>query len=289
MTAVAAGPLAGAAHPRPQRWLARPLTTDRDTVTAQARQLLATHHPDTTGPVCCLTTRDRSATFTVGDPPHVIVKWHADEAAYLGERLAYDLLAAERLLPCLRGSCDEARTLLVDYLPDTADLTDLDVFDDLINLVARVHTASARWEPAVREAMVQWRVDTLLTQDPPWVEDAPSWRRMLHLVATAHGPAHVPVGNLDLAADHVRRQSSGRLALVDVETLRPDVTGLPDVVTLAYLATRAHHPRPGPWVRARYLHHLARVGVTWTDRNLLAALGGFAAATGLTSLHGLDL
>ncbi|CUU60986.1 hypothetical protein Ga0074812_15211 [Parafrankia irregularis] len=288
MTAVAAGPLAGAAHPRPRHWLARPLATDRDTVTAQARRLLDTHHSGTAGPVRCLTARERSATFTVGDPPQAILKWHADEAAYLGERLAYDLLATDRLLPRLRGSSDEARTLLVDYLPAPADLTNLDIFDDLISLVVRVHTASARWEPAMHAAMAQWRVDTLLAEDPPWVDDPPAWRRTLNLIAAAHGPTHVPVGNLDLATDHVRRQPDGQLALVDVETLRPDVTGVPDVVTLAYLAAHAHHTRPGPWVRARYLHHAARAGATWTDRNLLAALTGFAAATGLTSLHGLD-
>ncbi|MCM3920700.1 hypothetical protein ND748_03285 [Frankia sp. AiPs1] len=288
MSAVAAGPLAGAARARPDGWLAQPLGTDPATATEQARTLLALHHPDVVGPVRCLTARYRSATFAVGHPPHAIFKWHADEAAYLGERLAYDLLAAEQVVPALRGSCDESRTLLVGYLPDAADLADLDLFDDLIGAVVRVHTASARWNRTVREAMARWRTAAALAGDPPWVDDPSAWRRMLLLVAAAHGPAHVPLGNLDLAADHVRRHPDGRLALVDVETLRPDVTGLPDVVTLAYLAAQAGHAHPGPWVRARYVRHLRQAGVNWADRDLIAAFTNFAEATGLTSLHGLD-
>ncbi|WP_322769607.1 hypothetical protein [Frankia sp. Cr1] len=288
MTTVAPGPLAGAARLRPDGWLTHPLPTDPETATARISALLRRHHPDAAGPVRCLTARYRSATFTVGGPPHTIVKWHADETAYLAERLAYDLLTAERVLPTLRDSHDGARTLLVDYLPDTANLADPDVFDDLIATVAHVHTASARWDTTIQEAMAPWRVDTAVHGDASWTDDPRAWRRMLRLVAAAHGPGHVPLGNLDLKPDHVRRDADRPLVLVDVETLRPDVTGLPDVVTLAYLAAHADHPRPGIRVRGRYLHHLGQAGARWADRDLIAALTGFATATGLASLHGLD-
>lgn len=288
MNTVTAGPLAGAARTRPDGWLTEPLTEDQAAATAQASEILQRHYPEVTEPVRCLTARYRSAVFTVGSPPQAVLKRHADTAAYLGERLAYDLLTADQVLPGLQASCDSSRTLLMDYLPDTADLTDRDTFDDLIALVARIHTASARWPRSLWEPMTPWRIDAALLADPPWVDDAQAWRDMLRLVSAAHGPAHLPLGNLDLHRDHVRRRDDGRLALVDVETLRPDVTGLPDVVTLAYLASEIGHTRPGPWVRARYLRHLHHTGVSWTDRDLLAALTCFATATSLKSLHGLD-
>ncbi|WP_018635325.1 hypothetical protein [Parafrankia elaeagni] len=288
MSAVAVGPLAGAARTRPDGWLADPLTTDQALAAAEAAAILQHRYPRADGPVRCLTARYRSAVFTVGSPPLAVLKRHADTAAYLGERLAYDLLTADQVLPALRASCDTSRTLLVDYLPHTADLTDRDTFDDLITLVARVHTASARWPSPLREPMATWRIDGTAVANPAWVDDTGAWREMLRLVEAAHGPAHVPLGNLDLNGDHVRPRGDGGLALVDVETLRPDVTGLPDVVTLAYLAGEIGHPRSGPWVRARYVHHLRQLGARWTDRDLLAALRWFAAATGLESLHGLD-
>ncbi|ONH32838.1 hypothetical protein [Pseudofrankia asymbiotica] len=288
MSAVAAGALAGALRTRPAGWLARELTVDPIAAALEADALLERHHPDLAGPVRCLTTRYRSATFTVGAPPHAVLKRHADKVAYLGERLAYDLLATDRVLPRLRGSCDHALTLITAYLPQAADLTRQAVFDELIETVVRVHTAPARWDRPVVDAMAPWRIDAALKEDTPWVRDSAAWRRMLSRVGAAHGPAHIPLGNLDLAPDHARRQADGRIALVDVETLRPDVTGLPDLVTLAYLAAEAGHSGAGPWVRTRYRHHQERAGGRWAERELVLALVDFAEATGLQSLHGLD-
>lgn len=98
MTSTRTGPLAGAAEVRPDGWLTTPLTTD-PAQAARARSLACRHHPDAPGSVRCLTARYRTAAFTLGDPPSLLLKRHGDEAAYLGEILAYRFLDAEHVLP----------------------------------------------------------------------------------------------------------------------------------------------------------------------------------------------
>lgn len=282
------GPLDGAARPRPGGWLTTPLTTDPDTATAQARDLLARHHPTATGPLRCLNARYRSATFTVGDPPTLIFKRHADDAAYLGETLAYQLLADDAVLPVLHGACDDSRTLLTGYLPAPVDLRAPDAFAELLDTVARVHTAPARWPGPVADTMAGWRINALLAGPAPsWIRDGQAWGTTLELVATAHGPAHVPLGHMDLKADHARRTHTGTLRIIDTETLRPDLTGLPDLITLAHLAAEIRLPRPPRWIRRTYLAATRTHGAQWTDPDLTAALHAFATATGLVSLHGI--
>ncbi len=284
-----AGPLDGAARIRPDGWLRAPLTTDLDQAEAQARQLVYVHHPQALGPLRCLTARYRTAAFALGTPPTRLLKRHADEAAYLGETLAYQILADEDVLPVLHGHSDATRTLVVDYLDQGADLTVPHMFDELVRLVATIHTASARWHPVVAEAMSPWRVEALRNAPPPqWITRHDPWRRLMDLVSAAHGPEHVPLGHLDLKSDHVRRGADGRLLLIDVETLRPDLTGLPDLITLVHLAGDAIPDLPPSWVRRGYLRHINSLGARWTDTALRSALVAFADATGLHSLHGAE-
>ncbi|MFK0253340.1 hypothetical protein [Streptomyces sp. NPDC090445] len=286
MTAAPAGPLDGATRARPDGWLPNPLTIDPAAAERQAYVLLTRHHPGEPGPVRCITARYRTAVFTLGTPPHRILKHHADEAGYLSEVLAYELLHGEHVLPELHRSCDTSRTLLVDYLEQSVQLTAANAFDELIRAVAVIHTASLRWQTEVAEAMARWGAGNLLDSPPPeWVTRADNWRLLLRLVNDAHGSNHVPLGHLDLKPEHVRRRIDGQLALVDAETLRPDITGLPDLITLAYIARELGQSSPRS-VRHAYLHHVRELGAQWNDADLIRALTAFAAATGLRSLHG---
>lgn len=49
MSTTVAGPLAGAAHVRPDGWLATPLITDPSQAETQARSLIHQHHPAALG------------------------------------------------------------------------------------------------------------------------------------------------------------------------------------------------------------------------------------------------
>ncbi|WP_369354609.1 hypothetical protein [Streptomyces sp. cg2] len=236
MSTALAGPLAGAAHVRPDGWLATPLTTDRAQAEAQARSLIQRRHPAAPGPVRCLTARYHTATFTLGDPPRQLLKRHGDEAAYLGEVLAYQLLDTDKVLPQLRSTCDTTRTLVADFLDAPAGIDHTDGFEKLIATVATIHTAPARWPQVIADTMAPWRLATTVDNPGPgWIRDVTAWRRLLQLTAGAHGEDHVPLGHLDLKANHCRRRPDGHLALIDAETLRPDLTGLPDLITLAHL------------------------------------------------------
>lgn len=65
-------------------------------------------------------------------PPHQLLKRHGDEASYLGEVLAYQLLDAEQVLPELHSTCDATRTLVVDFLDTPAEVDHKDGFTELI-------------------------------------------------------------------------------------------------------------------------------------------------------------
>ncbi|WP_371657256.1 MULTISPECIES: hypothetical protein [unclassified Streptomyces] len=287
MTTAHAGPLDGAAKARPQGWLPNPLATDPATAERQAHVILARRYSSPPGPVRCLTARYRTAAFALGDPPDRVLKRHADQAGYFGEVLAYELLADECVLPHLYRACDTSQTLLVDYLDQAVALAATDAFCELVRAVAVIHTSSARWHPTMTEAMARWQAGKAVNAPPPgWITRPDDWHRLLQLVTDAHGPEHVPLGHLDLKPDHVRRRGKGHLALVDAETLRPDITGLPDLITLAYIA-RGQGCRSPRWVRQAYLHHVRDLGAQWNDQSLTRALTAFAAATGLHSLHGV--
>ncbi|MFE9601488.1 hypothetical protein [Streptomyces hokutonensis] len=284
-----AGPLAGAARVRPDGWLATPLTTNPAHAEAQARALVHRHHPAAPGPVRCLTARYRTATFTLGTPPRLLLKRHGDKAAYLGEILAYQLLDAEGVLPDLHTASDTSRTLVVDFLDESADIDSQDGFEELIAAVAAIHTAPARWPEPVTEAMSPWRLDRAAASPAPaWIRRPDAWRDLLRMAVHAHGDESVPLGHLDLKADHCRRRPDGHLALIDAETLRPDLTGLPDLVTLAHLGQVEGRTLAPRWIRETYRRHTNALGAQWSDSGLVRALTAFAAATGLVSLHGID-
>ncbi|MFF3356803.1 hypothetical protein ACFYWN_30120 [Streptomyces sp. NPDC002917] len=67
-----------------------------------------------------------------------------------------------------------------------------------------------------------------------------------------------------------------------------DLTGMPDLITLAYLA-RTEGRRLSPrWVRQVYGRHANKLGAQWSDAGLVRALTAFADATGLHPLRGAD-
>jgi hypothetical protein len=288
MNTTVTGPLAGAARVRPHGWLATPLTTETARAEARVRALICRHHPAAPGPVRCLSARYRTATFTLGHPPRLVLKQHGDQVAYLGEVLAYQLLEAEHVLPQLHDASDARRTLIVDFLGEIADIGGPAGFEELIAAVTAIHTASARWPPPLADPMSSWRLsaDTFAVV-PAWVRDPAAWRALLQETMKAHGEGHVPLGHLDLKADHCRRRADGRLALIDAETLRPDLTGMPDLITLAFLASHKRVISPAR-VRRVYRRHTNNLGARWSDAALVRALRAFATATGLISLHGVD-
>ncbi|GAA1927741.1 hypothetical protein [Streptantibioticus ferralitis] len=283
------GPLDGAARLRPDGWLARPLTRNRIQAEAQARLLLQRYHPQSAGPVRCLTARYRTAAFALGAPAQRLLKRHADQAAYLSEVLAYQLLDSEGVLPALLSSSDTSLSLVTEYVEERMDLGRPAVFEELVATVAAIHTAPARWHPAIQETMADWTVAAALDAPaPPWISVPHPWELLLKVVADAHGPDHVPVGHLDLKADHGRRHPDGHPVVIDVETLRPDLTGQPDLITLAHLA-RVEGGRLSPRsVRHLYRRCTSMFGAQWTDAALVRALTAFAEATGLRCLHGVE-
>ncbi|MFF4948628.1 hypothetical protein [Streptomyces chattanoogensis] len=177
---------------------------------------------------------------------------------------------------------------MVDFLDAPADIDRTGGFEELIAAVATIHTAPARWPQAVADTMAPWRLATTDRPAPGWIRDAAAWRRLLQLTAAAHGEDHVPLGHLDLKADHCRRRPDGHLALIDAETLRPDVTGLPDLITLAYLAQTEGRDLSPRAVRQVYRRCINDLGAQWSDAGLMNALAAFADATGLCSLHGVE-
>ncbi|KLL10581.1 MULTISPECIES: hypothetical protein [Protofrankia] len=283
-----AGPLAGATRIRPDGWLATPLDTDPTTAAAQAQDLISRFHPHARGPLRCLRAGYRTAVFTLGDPPVAVLKRHGDPDAYTGETLAYELLAGQNVLPGLRSACDTSHTLLVDHVARPANWSRPTTFDALVTAIATVHTASARWPPSLVTATACWQLDTALTAPPPrWISNPDAWCMLLHVTADAHGPAHIPLGHLDLKPAHLRADDDTTVRIIDVETLRPDLTGMPDLITLPSVAHAAGLDLDPRWIRRAYLAATTDRGARWNDQSLIRALTAFATATGLSSLHGL--
>lgn len=284
-----AGPLAGAAQTRPDGWLPNPLTTDAAAAQNQARPLIERHHPAHAGqPLRCLAARYRSHTLALGPGPEWVFKRHADEGSYLAETMAYQLLANEGVLPELVAACDASRTLITTYLPTQADLRTPKTFAELVDAVAAVHTAPSRWPGEITATMAPWRLEALTTEPYDWVRDHAAWRRLLQALAHAHGPDHIPIGNLDLKADHARRHGDGRLGIIDAETMRPYLTGMGDLVVLAHLATELGHRSPAAWVRWLYVERTRERGASWTVGSVREAVIAYQAVTGLHHAQGLD-
>ncbi|MET8630291.1 hypothetical protein ABZW30_42405 [Kitasatospora sp. NPDC004669] len=288
--ATAAEALTGLARIRPAGWLATPMPTDEQTLLARARRALDADHPGVAGTLRLVAARYTAAVFTVHTPTGPqILKLHADPGAFAGESLAYDLLADAASVARLHSEGEASSSLLLEYLPQAAAWSSPETVTALAECVAAVHTASLRLDVAAVEAMAPFGTGRQLHGPAPyWITDTAAWGEVLAMYQDAYGPGLVPLGHLDLKPEHLRRRDTGELVLLDVETVRPDVTGLIDLVTLPAVYRQAGHDLSPARVLDVYLEAACARGASWTAVSLKEALRAFATATGLRGLHGLD-
>ncbi|MFF7455967.1 hypothetical protein [Kitasatospora sp. NPDC008115] len=290
--ATAAEALTGLARTRPAGWLATPMPTDPVDLLPRAHRALAADHPGVNGRLSVISARYTAAVFAVHRPPpegSLVLKLHADPAAYAGETLAYALLADTAPVARLYAEGEESLSLLLEYLPEPADWSGPRTPAVLAEHVAAVHTASLRLAGEAAEAMSGFTLVSLQSAPAPvWIADPGAYAEVLAAHADAFGPGLVPLGHLDLKPEHLRRRPDGEVVLLDVESVRPDVTGLIDLVTLPAVLRQAGHELSPAQVLGLYLDATAAGGARWTAGSLKSALRAYAAATGLESLHGLD-
>ncbi|OKJ05595.1 hypothetical protein [Kitasatospora sp. CB01950] len=290
--ATAAQALTGLARIRPAGWLATPMPSDPVDLLVRARQVLSADHPGVNGRVSVVSARYTAAVFVVHRPPPevpLVLKLHADPAAYAGETLAYALLAETAPIARLYAEAEESLSLLLEYLPEPADWTGTAMPALLAERVAAIHTTSLRLPGEAAEAMAGFTLAALhAAPAPAWITDPPAYDEVLAAHLDAYSPDLVPLGHLDLKSEHLRRRPDGELVLLDVESVRPDVTGLIDLVTLPAVLRQAGHDIGPARALGLYLDATAARGARWTAGSLKAALRAYAAATGLDSLHGLD-
>ncbi|MFE4018518.1 hypothetical protein ACFXPZ_14005 [Streptomyces sp. NPDC059101] len=290
LPATAAEALHGLIRVRPYGWLASPLPTNPAAAAERLHEVRDqdhADHPAAGGPLEVLAARATAAVAALGTPPTAVLKLHADVGAYNAELLAYALVGHCPVLPRLLGAADASRSLLLEHLPDPFDWAPADAPAALVDAVAAVHAAPAHLD--VADALAPFRLDRLTAAPAPaWISDPDAWHTALTLCSRAHGPMHIPVGHLDLKPEHVRhRGGDSAVCLIDIETLRPDVTGLIDLITLPAVLRQAGRPMAGPDVRELYRAATARHGATWTTTDLRAALIAYQRATGLATLSGL--
>lgn len=286
--ATAAEALRGLIQVRPHGWLANPLPADP----AAAADLLHTirnrYHPQARGPVRVLSARATATVATLGTPPHAVLKVHAVGDAYDLEALAYALVGHCPTLPRLLDAGDASRSLLMEYLPHGFDWTAANAPAEVTAAVAAVHAAPAGLDPATAGVFDPFRLGRLAAGPAPdWITDAGAWHTVMTLCLRAYGPDAIPVGHLDLKPEHARRRGGGAAVLIDVETLRPDITGLVDLITLPAVLRQAGRPLPARTVRDLYRDAAARRGIRWTAGDLCDALTAYQRATGLDTLGGL--
>ncbi|MFF0629894.1 hypothetical protein [Streptomyces sp. NPDC004296] len=287
--ATAAEALSGLIRLRPHGWLASPLPTDPAAVTDHLHTALADHeHPAAAEPLRVLAARATAAVASLGNPPRAVLKLHADPDAYNAELVAYALVGNSPVLPRLLSLADTSYSLLIEYVPHSFDWTVPDAPATVVDAVAAVHVAPDLLDAAAADIFTLFRLDRLAAATATaWLPDPGAWRAVLDLCRDAYGGSRIPVGHLDLKPEHVRLRDDGALALLDVETLRPDITGLIDLITLPAVLRQAGRPLPGPDVRALYQHAAARHGLHWTTNSLRAALIAYQRATGLATLDQL--
>ncbi|MEU6236930.1 hypothetical protein [Kitasatospora sp. NPDC047058] len=288
--ATAAQALTGLARIRPAGWLATPMPHDPAALLVRARQALAADHPGVNGRISLISARYTAAVFAVHRPESSLaLKLHADPAAYAGETLAYALLAGTAPVAHLHAEGDSSLSLLLEYLPEPADWAGHGMPTVLAEHVAAVHTASLRMPAAATKAMAGFTLAALQgARAPDWIADPGAYGEVLAAHLDAYSPDLVPLGHLDLKPQHLRRRPDGEVVLLDVESVRPDVTGLIDLVTLPAVLRQAGCELSPDQVLGLYLDASAARGARWTAGSLKAALRAYAAATGLESLHGLD-
>ncbi|MFE3683031.1 hypothetical protein ACFXPM_07275 [Streptomyces sp. NPDC059095] len=290
--ATAAEALTGLARIRPPGWLAAPMPSDPAALLGRAHQALADDHLGATGRISVLSTRYTAAVFVVHQVPpdsSLVLKLHADPAAYAGETLAYALLTGTAPIPRLYGEGEASMSLLLEHLPEAADWSGPQMPAVLADRVAAVHTTSQRLPVEAAEAMAGFTLAALQgAPAPDWIADPGAYGEVLAAHADAYDLDLVPLGHLDLKPEHLRRRGDGEVVLLDVESVRPDVTGLIDVVTLPAVLRQAGHELSADRVLGLYLDATAARGANWTAGTLKSALRAYAAATGLESLHGLD-
>ncbi|MEU9298801.1 hypothetical protein [Streptomyces sp. NPDC048266] len=224
----------------------------------------------------------------IGTPAGAVLKIHADSAAHNSEALAYALAGHSPALPLLLSVDDTSRSLLIEHFPHPISWTCPTAPRRLIGAVADIHAAPASLPSELAPAFDAFRLDRLTAAPPPaWLRDAHAWPDVLAHVRAAHGDSAIPIGHLDLKPEHARRRhGDGGLVLVNIGTLRPDITGLVDLVTLPAVLRQAGRGLPGREVLALYRAAAARHGITWTGPALRAALTVFARPTGLDTLDG---
>ncbi|MFC8710336.1 MULTISPECIES: hypothetical protein [unclassified Streptomyces] len=288
--ATAAEALRGLIRVRPHGWLTAPLPTGPAAAADLLHSARTAHgtHPAAGGPLRLLSARATAAVASLGDPPHAVLKLHADAAAYTAELFAYALVGACPVLPRLLAADDGSRTLLIEYIPRSFDWTVPEAAAAVVDAVAAVHAAPALLDAAAAGAVEPFRLGRLAAAPaPPWLPEPAAWADVLGWCLDAYGPGRIPVGHLDLKPEHLRRRDDGHVMLLDVETLRPDITGLIDVVTLPAVLRQAGVPLRGPDVLTLYQDAARRHGIHWTSRSLRAALIAYQRATGLATLDGL--
>ncbi|WP_434593395.1 hypothetical protein [Streptomyces sp. A5-4] len=287
--ATAAEALAGLARIRPDGWLATPMPTARGTLLNRARKALEAEHPGWNGRLRLVSSRYTAAVFVVSDASGLrVLKLHADPAGFAGETLAYELLTGTAPVPQLYAESERLLSLLLEYLPEPADWGDPGMAGVLVERVAAVHTASLRLPQYATETLAGFSLGRrLLAPAPAWIVDAVAWGDVVAMHVDAYGLGLVPLGHLDLKPDHLRLRAGGEVVLFDIETVRPDVTGLIDVVTLPAVLRQGGHDLAPDEVLELYLDATTARGGRWTAGSLRDALRAYAVATGLESLHGL--
>jgi hypothetical protein len=288
--ATAAEALDGLVRVRPHGWLASPLPTSPAAAADLLHAARDTHgeHPAADGPLYLLAARSTAAVACLGAPPHAVLKLHADAGAYNAEIIAFALVGNSPVLPRLLAAADASRSLLIEHIPHAFDWVVPGAAAAVVDAVAAVHAAPDLLDAAATDVFASFRLDRLAAAPPPpWLPEPAAWADVLGPCLDAYGAHRIPVGHLDLKPEHLRLRDDGHLVLLDIETLRPDITGLIDLITLPAVLRQAGVPLPGPDVLALYRDTARRHGISWTTDSLRAALIAYQRATGLATLDGL--
>jgi hypothetical protein len=171
-----------------------------------------------------------------------VLKLHADPAGFAGETLAYELLTGTAPVAQMHAENEASLSLLLEYLPQPVDWGDAGMPAVLADRVAAVHTASLRLPEYAVGALAGFSLGRMTpAHTPAWIADELAWADVVAAHVEAYGRDLVPLGHLDLKPDHLRQRADGNVVLLDVETVRPDVTGLIDLVTLPAVLRQAGH------------------------------------------------